>query len=1086
MRKLLLAFSTLLSILITSNTNAQEWVEIGKALPITYLNSYNCNYGNAVSMDGNYAVVAERRYISDNGCAFILYYNGNDWIKQARLSISNNTPSYLFVTSVSISGDYVVIGANESAYVYKKPVSGWIDMNETAILTASDMEPNDNFGSSVSIYGDCVVVGAFGGSNYGTPSGSAYIFEKPIGGWMNMTESAIVSSSDSIVNDKFGCSVDISGDYIVVGAYGDSENGIYSGSAYIYKKSASRWESGNEIAKLTASDSEAYDEFGYSVNIDGNNIVVGAKRNGGGSAYVFSKPVDEWITGIETAILTASDNVNGDYFGSSVSISNDQIAIGAYGDDDNGSSSGSVYLYEKPMEGWINNSENSKIIATDGLESDYFASSISISGSKLIVGAMYSDENDDNNGSVYLYEKDLNEWSNSSQNKIVQAEYTNINDYYGTTVSNNGEYSIIGSPGYKNNTGCAYVVHHKGNKWETVAKLTSSDSAVDDEFGCSVDIYGDYVVIGATGDNDNSSGSKSGSAYVFKKPETGWEDMTETAKLTATDAGIFGYAVGISGNYIVVGAKRDQDNIIGVGSAYVYEKPISGWVDMTETAKLSATSIDINDMFGTSVDISGDYIVVGAYKGLWNYGVAYVYKKPETGWVDIMQIARLRPSDGISNELFGRSVSISGDVIAVSAIYDENQKGSVYVFEKPAEGWINMNENAKLTGSNCKSLSCFGKAVGVFEDKIVASSTFESSVYIFNKPDEGWVNKTENKIIKASDSYYYDRFGTSINISDNEIIVGASENTDNGYCSGSAYLFEIGKTYDYNNTLCEGADFSYIISGFKQEATFQWQMNSSDSWIDLNGYTNDTLLIPNVSLDMNNYQYRCIISETDNDTSEVATLNVILPFNETEVFSICYGSEYTFPDGTLLDNITSKIVHTSNLQSVFGCDSIIETTIEIDSLPISEYSYVEENGKVTFTNGSAYAESYSWDFDDGSNSIEESPIHNYLETGDYNVILDATNDCGTISSQENIEIIITGINDIKDIILSVYPNPVQDKLIVDYEKGIKIEFYNLVGLKVLESDNTEIDVSSLVSGTYIVLIKNSENILLRKIKIVKE
>lgn len=216
------------------------------------------------------------------------------------------------------------------------------------------------------------------------------------------------------------------------------------------------------------------------------------------------------------------------------------------------------------------------------------------------------------------------------------------------------------------------------------------------------------------------------------------------------------------------------------------------------------------------------------------------------------------------------------------------------------------------------------------------------------------------------------------------------------------------------------------------------------------------------------------------------SLTINPAFNLSESFTICSGSDYTFSDGTIQSNITSKIVHVSHLQSVFGCDSTIETTIEVDPLPVSEYSYAKENDKVTFTNGSSYAETYNWNFDDGENSIEENPVHVYSQSGDYDVILDATNNCGTMSSQENIEIVITGLNDLEDFIISVYPNPVEEKLIVEYNKEIIIEIYNLAGIKILESNKTEIDVSGLVNGTYIVLIKNSENELMRKIKIVKE
>ncbi|MCP4373696.1 MAG: hypothetical protein GY797_37185, partial [Deltaproteobacteria bacterium] len=120
------------------------------------------------------------------------------------------------------------------------------------------------------------------------------------------------------------------------------------------------------------------------------------------------------------------------------------------------------------------------------------------------------------------------------------------------------------------------------------AKLTASDGAAGDNFGRSVAISGDTVVAGATGEDD--SGSSSGAAYVFVKPGSGWADMTQAAKLTASDGAAgerLGLSVAVSGDTVVAGALGDDDNGNDSGSAYVFVKPGSGWADMTQTAKLT-------------------------------------------------------------------------------------------------------------------------------------------------------------------------------------------------------------------------------------------------------------------------------------------------------------------------------------------------------------------------------------------------------------------------------------------------------------------------------------------------------------------
>ena len=187
--------------------------------------------------------------------------------------------------------------------------------------------------------GDTMVVGARMDDGSGSNSGSAYVFVKPSTGWTTTTEMAKMTASDGAAGDRFGTSVSVGGDTVVVVAYRDDDNGADSGSAYVFvRPSDGEWTTATETAKLTASDGAADDEFGWSVSVDGDTMVVGAPLDDGsgsnsGSAYVFVKPSTGWATTTETAKLTASDGAEGDRFGTSVSVGGDTIAVGAYGDD---------------------------------------------------------------------------------------------------------------------------------------------------------------------------------------------------------------------------------------------------------------------------------------------------------------------------------------------------------------------------------------------------------------------------------------------------------------------------------------------------------------------------------------------------------------------------------------------------------------------------------------------------------------------------------------------------------------------------------------------------------------------------------
>ncbi|MDM8554218.1 choice-of-anchor D domain-containing protein [Desulfococcaceae bacterium HSG7] len=394
--------------------------------------------------------------------------------------------------------------------------------------------------------------------------------------------------------------------------------------------------------KITAGDGAAHDQFGYSVSISGDYAIAGVpydNDNGinSGSAYIFFRSGTEWI---QQAKLTASDAAFNDNFGWSVAINGDTAIVGAHFDDDGGARSGSAYIFVKPEGGWVGAlNETAKLTASDAAANDWFGISVAVNGNTAIVGAHFDDDGGARSGSAYIFVKPEGGWS--------------------------------------------------GALHET-AKLTASDAAADDWFGLSVSVSGDTAIAGAHFDDDG--GSMSGSAYMFVKPETGWSGtLNETAKLTASDADIadmFGYSVSVSGDTAIIGAFLDDNGSGNSGSAYMFVKPEGGWSRaLNETAKLTASDAHIADMFGYSVSVSGDTAIVGAFSddnGAGNSGSAYVFVKPKNGWSGALnETAKLTADDAHIGDMFGYSVSVSGDTAIVGAFWDDDRgdnSGSAYLF----------------------------------------------------------------------------------------------------------------------------------------------------------------------------------------------------------------------------------------------------------------------------------------------------------------------------------------------------------------------------------------------------------------------
>jgi hypothetical protein len=373
-------------------------------------------FGKSVAISGNHAVIGAPGEGTLNGAAYVFKKMGNTWVELARLTDSGSQPNEEFGSSVSISGDSIIIvgayrdnmnGSNSgAAFIYAKPMSGWTDMTETGILSASDVATGDFFGISVAIEGDVAVVGArlddFGAF---TNSGSAYVFTKPGGGWSNMTQTAKLTASDAGNEDYFGHSVAISDDQILIGAYRDGYPSDV-GSAYLFEKPGGGWSDMTESAKFTASSNNVGDQFGISVSISGNFAIVGANQEDetgtdAGAAYIFEKPPGGWATMTETAKLVSGDAEPGDQFGLSVSIKGNYAIVGAHQDDDSGSNSGSAYVFQRNGGVWA---QEAKLVSSTASMDNFFGYSVNIGLEYIIVGAHRTGEFGTQSGSIYFYE----------------------------------------------------------------------------------------------------------------------------------------------------------------------------------------------------------------------------------------------------------------------------------------------------------------------------------------------------------------------------------------------------------------------------------------------------------------------------------------------------------------------------------------------------------------------------------------------------------------------------------------------------------------------------------------------------------
>jgi hypothetical protein len=334
--------------------------------------------------------------------------------------------------------------------------------------------------------------------------------------------------------------------------------------------------------------------------------------------------------------------------------------------------------------------------------------------------------------------------------------------------------------------------------WKQLAKLTESKGKEQDWLGWSVAVSkdGNTAAVGAVGWCPTQNfGCGQGAIFVFVKPANGWADMTETALLAASDGQpgeYLGESVAISddGSTIVAGAPKWPADGAGDGALYVFVRPQAGWTDGTERARLSARDSGTN--LGQSVAMSGRTVAGGAEYFNGFQGAAYVFVEPQTGWANMTQTARLTPSDG-KEGFMGDSVSTSGDtVVAGAPITGVGGAGNgAYVFVKPKSGWKNKTETAKLTASRGTGFK-LGYSVCINADTVAVGApergNANGALYVYVKPTHGWQSMTETARLTVTPKF--NLLGHSVFVDNGgKEIVGGAPGWQDGVGQGASALF---------------------------------------------------------------------------------------------------------------------------------------------------------------------------------------------------------------------------------------------------------------------------------------------------------
>ena len=396
------------------------------------------------------------------------------------------------------------------------------------------------------------------------------------------------------------------------------------------------------LQKLEGSTTGRGDNFGWSVALDGDYLVVGAPHYTTtnatpGSAYIFKRDTasGRWT---EVKQLSADDGQPGDRFGYAVAISGDKVVVGAPWADVGGwQDAGAAYVFRRDAGDANNWGQVAKLTASDVYtNNDHLGTAVAIDGNTIVVGAAEKEVNNIRDaGAVYVFtSSSLGNWS---QTAVLTATTPHTQDLFGRAVAIDGNTIVVGAPwanaGAQFDIGFAYVFYRSGDQWNQIKKLSASDPQPYDRFGTSLALDGDTLVVGAPQPGSSTVSPGPGAAYVFERNAGGDDQWGQRAKLDAAGGGQgdrFGFATRVAGDIVLVGAYlTDVSGNLNQGAAYVFERNAGGNNAWGQTAQLLARDGKAGDAFGFAVAAHGNTLVVGApyaNRGtVLNTGAVYVF-----------------------------------------------------------------------------------------------------------------------------------------------------------------------------------------------------------------------------------------------------------------------------------------------------------------------------------------------------------------------------------------------------------------------------------------------------------------------------